>query len=344
MKVTPHSQYKNEKDLPENFSIDSTESNDSYVWNFKSTKGGYTSYEPVDYFGEFLDNLDPHLPCFNLKKVELFPSGKVKEKVNKRKETDKLDNLLNQYFYNALSVYYGDKAGGRIGFKYYSFLLPDEVIKEISNIVEKYKLKEYGDFIFLIIAKIQQLYVSEISYYQENEPQKELVKFPKETEELIKAIDDSRHYDKKSKLSDNAMPVELKRITFHFDNLDNQNPQKYSVDIKDYLLLRHIVEGIVHVSDRIIRPWEKENYLGWKEYMRSLSAVIYSPLQKKNKFKYNTAKALYEFLMDEAKLNSADSLEVIVKILKLSLIELKERESEDTPADIEMVRKWVERT
>jgi hypothetical protein len=344
MKVTPYRQYNNEKDLPENYDIDSTELNDSYVWQFISSKDGYTSYSPVNYYSEFLDNLAPHLPRFDLKKIELFPSDKEKEVGYKKNETNKLDDLLNQYFYDALSVYYGEKVGGRIGFKYYSFLIPAEIIEDISNIIEKYKLKEYGDFIFLIIAKIQQLYVSEISYYQEDQPQKELLKFPKETEELIKAIDDSGHYYKRSKPSDNDKPVELKRIIFNFDNHDNQNPQKYSLEIKDYLLIRHIVEGIVHIDDRIIREWETESYLGWKEYMRSLSNVIYSPLHIKNKFKHNTAKALYEFFMNEVKLNSADSLEIIVKILRLSLIELKERDSENTPADIEMVRKWVERT
>ena len=369
MKITPYLQYKTEKELPENYWKEKQKKeNYAYVWQFPYTQEAYTSYHKVDFDGETLNEISSSgFTPFELVKINLFPFPNNIDNLNIRnthlKEFDELRKLLNKYFYDVLASNRIEKNRGLDFDDYNVLIMPKETVDQIEKTINEYNIAEVNDFVFYLIAKIQKIYVEEIQYYQKKEQQTELKKFQKECENFVKVIDfadeertvitrwDEKnkktiygHFEKQNKIfTECEKPLKLKRVTFHFDNDDNKNPKKATININNNLLHSQITGGMVHVGDKVVHHTEEEKYLDWKKYMQNLHSQIYSKQQEKNQFKHNIAKALYRFLMEELKLNSEKSLEVIVHILKFSLIEIKQREFEDLPADKEVVRKWIER-
>lgn len=355
MTVTPYPLYENQKQLPENYWEEKNEEGyNTYVWQFKFPHDGYTTYHKVDFDGMPLNEISPVFLRFELVKVKLFDILKYIENKDEYDKGLKRNiwwiDILNYYFFNTLAHSQIEKEDGLDFQEFSSIIAPKETVNEIEKIIKEHNLTEFNDFIFFLIAKIQDVYIDEIEYYQKKKKQKEVKKFPKECETLIRIVEKYNekdkifpdptnkskkptwcYYDKTNKTYVKCQKGStLEKITFHFDN------EKSPLSITDGLLLADIMEGTVHriTSDwegKIIHPSDEENYLKWRKHIRSLPDILNNSLRKKNQFKKDIAKALHKFLSEQTPLQQINRSAIFIgKIFSFTYLVESEKEFTET--------------
>jgi hypothetical protein len=374
MQVTPHQQnpYRELREVPDSWWEERTKNTfNTYVWQhpFHEVHDGieYHYYRDVDYDGLPSSKIDPKYPRFELVKISLtipYVTPQVGEHGNTQvRPISPLWDSYSDYFLDMLGVINQGRPEKKLDYYFFSnIILPKNIAEEIRSMIKDFDLVLFEDFMFFLIAKIQNEFVREVEYYQTKEQQEKIKKFPQECVDLVKVVEKNyeryrvspdyksgkqtwSYYDEENKkYIPHSKPSTLQKIVFHFDN---EKP----IAIRDELLLSNITDGIVHLRDRIFFSWQtgkrrewldNENYLRWKAHILSLPELLYTN-HRKNQFKDSIAEALYKFLTTEAKLQVSQSHEVIARIFDFAWIEVKKRQHSDLPADTETIRKRIAR-
>lgn len=320
MIVTPYLQYKNRASLPPDYWKEKQgEEIYTYVWQFPFTKDGYTTYGDVELDGLPLDEIAsdfPDFPTFENVKLNLFSN----DDLSVNNDLWRYRDLLNKYFEDTLTLNPLNKKLIGESIEKTVLIAPQETVNEIKKTIQEFNLIEFNDFIFFIIAKIQQVYVDKIEHLQEKESQAELKEFPKECEKLLKVVEKNSERRWNFKKLQNKKPSQLQKITFHFDN---DKP----IHINNSVLLSLIIRGIVNLGGSIINPGDEVNFVEWKKHIRDLTSFIYSPQQEKDQFKYNIAKALSTFLSEQTSLKETNRSAIFIgKILSFAYLIESEKE------------------
>ncbi len=280
----------------------------TYVWKYTHPRFS-NHYLEVDAF-----RVNKELPHFELEEVNLFGAGK---------NTHKYTKSLDIYFSSIL----GNRELQSLDFqKFNTIVIPQEIKENIEKIIKQFDLLNFRDCIFYLIAKIQQVYSDEISYYQEKKNQKEVAGLFDECKNLIEIGE--KH--------NNMGGLMLENIKFVFKNRGGaEKVNDKIISIRNRMLLAMIMDDIV--------PFNEKKFTEWKTNISGLPKRIYTPEYLKNRFKKNIVKALHNYFIKKIKLPRTKSWELIAHILPFSLIVIKRRKFPDPERDVDIIRQWLKR-
>ena len=206
-----------------------------------------------------------------------------------------------------------DTMGGMMNeFDLARIIIRKKTFDEIQQLITGYKLTHIQDLIFFIIAKIGDVYISEIEFFERPEMVKQINNAGKEAKKLITVIERAKP-DLHERWNKEPLP-ELRNITFDFPDID-------PIKIEDPWLNSSLVGAIKKdFEDRPYKNWRKEV----KKY-----AAMYSEHIEKQKYRFHVAKALHNFFthlktfpVKPGKATADAEMLCIAKILEYGLIKI----------------------
>ncbi len=260
-------------ELPEEFLEEMRTSKWTHVFHFKDKSGHFheVNYEKQGFYTR------TDLPKFILKEYKLFQTD-----FPATNEWIAWKNNYDYYLNKIFSPIFQERIKhiDYLKIDKYRLILPEEKFNQINQFIEQYALQFHKDFVFYLIAKIEEIYVHDVEFYERPEQQKQIKNFPKEIEKLVNVLKWSE-----SDYSNDSLPKpELKDVTFHYDR------EPLSVKITDHLLLMSITKGTIeNFSNGRQKNWEKQ--------LRSFPSVI-SENQLPNAFRHRICKALHNFFRE----------------------------------------------
>jgi hypothetical protein len=220
-----------------------------------------------------------------------------------------------------------------INFPIEKIVAPVQTINAIEQFIIKNNLVEFHDEIYFFIAKIQDIYESEYEFYEAKRSQKQVKEFKDQVQKLIQAIDLFKNKHKYEDVKKNYFP-ELKQIIFDFGD------KQFS-----------ITDPVLHLT--LINPFiYQDRGETWEELLTNFPKRIYGPNHFKNQFKYNCAKAICNFLINETTFRQSidkaipnTTILAVADILEFSLIKIYDKNKEEIMSEYyktRTVRNWIQ--
>lgn len=289
----------------------------THVFHFKDSNG---FFHQVDYAKYDLPDEKSDLPTFVLKEYSLFEHTLPADD-EWYKWRNNYDHYLSKFFTPIFKnrMPFGDTSS----IDKYELVLTVEKFNDITQFINDMGLDLHKDFIFYLIAKIEEVYVHDVEYYDRPEQQKRLRNFPKEVDKLYNVL---KWADRKgNRLNDN--PPQLERVTFHYKT---HSPIK----IEDPLLILSITKGTTEDFDGgVQKNWEKQ----LKGFVN-----VYDENQLPNQFRYRVCKALHNFFkyvnaFDFGKSNMTEKeVEAIARILDFASVKFYGRKGVEFDINIDL--------
>jgi len=188
-----------------------------------------------------------------------------------------LRNLAYNFFKEVFKL--PNSIGGMMNeFDLARIIIRKKTFDEIEQLINDNSLSEIHDLVYFIIAKIQDVYIREVEFFERPDIAKQMNNAGKEAEKLITVIERVRP-DLGDKLYDKPLP-ELTTITFDFPDIE-------PIKIEDKWLNSYIVDAVKKdYNDRAYKNWRKEI----KRFARSYDEDI-----AKQKYRFHVAIALHNF-------------------------------------------------
>ena len=257
---------------------------------------------------------------------------------------NKYELLLNTYFTEVLAIYPREKRFG-LKFEKTRFYLSEETYNKIDLLITDFNLQEHSDFIFFLIASIQEKYIDEILDNEKPEEANRIRKYPNEVKTLISALELTER-DKDWDFEKDGLPPQLEKVIFKFKNHKYNKPLSYIINDQYLCSL---------ITDSFKDKWGNASLKDWKKQLEHFPKT-YTEYEKNNQYKYSASKALHKFFINEGifklkgkKTTNEKAILCIARILELSHIYPKTNDQEiissyDAPKDvINIVRNWIKR-
>lgn len=299
-----------------------------------------------NYYDEKLKHYFPHFRLFTSMDDEMELAKQDPEyferKLYKMPEKPPFDIHIRHYnFQLALLVEYFKEVFEERAFqyghhpehKYFNVILPKSKHEEIMICIREFKLLPITDLLFEVISIAQYNYVEHIAFWEQPEMQKLVSSAEKETQKAISVLDkfdkkDREHFTAKSK----PLP-DLLHINFVF--ADGTIKIEHSWLAKEYI--KHFKN---HYDNLLYKNWR----LDLARYPDQ-----FEDNYKKQQFKYNLAKSLYNlftvtkfFPVTTSNPTPNRLMLCIAKILEFCLIPVA-GEGELDENKIKTIRNWLKR-
>lgn len=320
-KKTTQRNSRGDKVLPEvnfDFATEMRRMRKTHVFHFRDSNG---FFHEMDYTKYDLSDENTDLPTFTLKEYSLFE--------HETPATDEWYKWRNSYDYY-LATFFTPIFKNRMLFgdttaiDKYDLVLSVEKFNEINEFILDIGLEAHKDFIFYLIAKIEEVYIHDVEYYDRPEQRKQISNFPKEIDKLYTVL---KRADDRTGINPNAIPPRLEKVTFHY-NKGN------AIRIQDPLLILSIIKGtIADFSGGIQKNWEKQ----LKGFIR-----VHDENQMPNQFRHRVCKALHNFFkhvdaFEFGKSNMTEKeLEAIAKILDFAFVRFHDRKGKEFDIKIDL--------
>ena len=220
-------------------------------------------------------------------------------------------NLAYHFFKEVFKL--PDTIGGMMNeFDLARIIIRNKTFDEILQLIKDNNLTDVQDLIFFIIAKIGDVYIREIEFFERPEMVKQINNAGKEAEKLITVIErvspDMHERWNKEPLT------ELRNITFDFPDIE-------PIKIEDPWLNSSLIDAIKKdFEDRPLKNWRKE--------IKKFGAMYDEDIEKQ-KYRFHVAKALHNFFthlktfpVKPGKATSNAEMLCIAKILEYGLIKI----------------------
>ncbi|MHB1179110.1 MAG: hypothetical protein ACYCZO_12360, partial [Daejeonella sp.] len=290
----------------------------THVFHFKDTNG---FFHEVDYAKYDLPDERTDLPTFTLKEYSLF-----EHETPATDEWYKWRNSYDHYLTTFFTPIFKNRMlfGDTSSIDKYELVLPVEKFNEISKFIVETGLEAHKDFILYLIAKIEEVYIHDVEYYDRPEQRKQITNFPKEIEKLYTVL---KRADHRTGIKPDENPPRLEKVTFHY-NKGN------AIKIQDPLLILSITKGtIADFSGGVQKNWEKQlkGFVG-----------VHDENQMPNQFRHRVCKALHNFFkhVDAFQFGKANmterELEAIAKILDFASVRFHDRKGKEFDITIDL--------
>lgn len=224
-----------------------------------------------------------------------------------------------------------DTMGGMMNeFDLARIIIRQKTFDEIQQLIKDNNLTHVQDLIFFIIAKIGDVYIDEIEFFERPEMVKQINNAGKEAEKLITVIERVRP-DIHERWNREPLP-ELRNITFDFPDID-------PIKIEDPWLNSSLVEAIK-------KDFEDRPYKNWRKEVKKYAAMYNEDIEKQ-KYRFHVAKALHNFFthlktfpVKPGKSTSDAEMLCVAKILEYGLIKIG-AEGISEPQKIKNVRNYI---
>ncbi len=235
------------------------------------------------------------------------------------------------YYRTLFKEYFGGVFGATAPYSNEWILLPRSKYNEFLQIVRRFELHEYSDFLLESICKAQDILDREIEDWESADYQKLKKTAFSEAESLTKIVQKNKDLNSQLKTEKSKLSLGLLKITAVYSN--------ETINISNQFLLSDIKDKF----EDILRFWGDGN---WKEgavgFARSFDEYPF-----KNEFKFKLAKSYYRFLTEKGlfvvandKPTPNELILCIVRLLEMSLVTISQTEETDE-AKIKVVRNWI---
>lgn len=262
-------------ELPAGFWEEQNQMRNTCVFHFK---GGDGAHYPVNYekFLALEENPRTDLPKFELVSHHLFDPGQSRTPDSSWAARQVYESWLNRYFRPVLAVRQLDQAFP-LKIDYFTLVVPKDKLEKMRGFIREIGLFAHEDFVLYLIARIEDIYVRDIAYYDLPEVKTSIKQFPKEIDNLIKVL--SYAEPSWSKERPKAAP-ELQSISFRYKTTK-------AITVTDHMLTKIILDGTKeNLSEGRVK--------GWKKRLESFPAVNHDN-QLPNEFRGRICKALHNF-------------------------------------------------
>lgn len=271
--------------------------------------GGYREIADLIWDNDLIEQKDE----LERNKILVYKLFKMPERPdnNHMQHHGKCRSLAYNFFKEVFKL--PDTMGGMMNeFDLARIVIRKKTFDEIQQLVKDNNLTQIEDLIFFIIAKIGDVYIKEIEFYERPEMVRQINNAGKEAEKLITVIERVRP-DIFKRFNEERLP-ELRNITFDFPDID-------PIKIEDPWLNSSLVDAIKKdFEDRPLKNWKKEI----KKF-----ASFYEDDKEKLKYRFHVAKALHNFFtflktfpVKPGKASSDAEMLCIAKILEHGLIKI----------------------
>ncbi len=260
------------------------------------------------------------LPKFELEKYKLFKTDipASDEQLSRR---NLYNVLLNEFFAPIFKI--GMRELDDLEIDIFTLVIPKEKLKKICDFIQVCGLENHKDFVLFLIAKIEQIYVRDVEFYDRPEQRKIIKEFPNEVKKLhqvLKISERDYSYSKTEK------PI-LKQIVFHYNTIE-------SIKINDDSLLSNI-------NDSTIEYYNNGARKNWEKQLLSFPNV-YDENQLPNQFRHRLCNVLHNFLnginafkFDDKKTTDLE-IEVIARILDFAHVKFYNKNDEEFDIDVDL--------
>lgn len=257
-------------EIPTSFWDDRNAERWTYVFEFKFD--GF--FFPCDHSKHEYEGKRTDLPKFDLAEHRIFNSPELPVSDEWIRYRNTYDYYYKKFFAPVLSRTIGG-SDGREKIDLFKLILPQNLLSEILQFIDKSGLKKHEDFILFLVAKIESIYIHDIEFYDNLEEQRNMKKFPGEVDNLVRALKLTE-----TDYSTNIPKPELEQIAFYFTG---EKPIK----ITNRMLTSSITKATIdHYSDGKRKDWKKQ-----------LKAFpdVFTDNEKPNEFRHRICKALHNF-------------------------------------------------
>ncbi len=302
--------------IKEDFFIELNKSRWTYVFHFKKPDGFFSE---VVYEKFPVEDMRTDLPKFELEEFKLFKTDipASDEQLSRR---NLYNVFLNEFFTPIFKV--GMRELDDLEIDIFKLVIPKERLKKICDFIQICGLENYKDFILFLIAKIEQIYVRDVEFYDRPEQRKIIKEFPNEVKKLhriLKISECDYSYSKTEK------PI-LEQIVFHYNT--------ESIKINDDSLLSNI-------NDSTIEYYNNGARKNWEKQLLSFPNV-YDENQLPNQFRHRLCNVLHSFFkgvnafkFDNKKTTDLE-IEVIARILDFANVKFHNKNDEEFDIDIDL--------
>jgi hypothetical protein len=304
-------------EIPQDFFAEMHNSRFTYVFHFKDKDDFFGK---VDYEKWPIEDMRTDWPKFELEEYQLFKTDipATNEYFIRR---DSYNFYLNQFFSPVFkgSVHQLDD----LELDIFKLVIPKEKLKCICDFIEKSDLKNHKDFILFLIAKIEQVYIRDVEFYDRPEQREIIKKFPDEVKKLHQVLKFAEHKSYKDTLK---TPI-LEQVAFHYNTIK-------PIKISDTSLLSNITNSTIKYFDSgAQRNWEKQ----------LLSAPsVYDENQFPNQFRHRLCNVLHNFFkavkaFDFGTKKTTDAeIEAIARILDFAYVKFQNNRDEEFDIDVDL--------
>ena len=288
----------------------------------------FRSWEVTYIFQEWNEKMQMFLPIINLhseeemlqKKDKIEQDGIIIYELFPFPEKPVTEDFIKSNWQKYCSYFYFKEI---FDFKYFkgtpltdydirTLILRKSLFIEIESMINKFSIQKVHDIILYLIAKIQDMYVEDIEYYERPEMVKQMNNIGKEVDKLINVIDRIAP-DEFYKKFDERQP-QLKYLSFIFPDIE-------PIKLQDPLLVREIIEAVK-------QEFGKGAYRNWKKDLKR-----YATFRNRNNeiqsFRFDLAISLHNFFQDQNLfpksdeiIASGDELLCIANILEFGLLKI----------------------
>jgi hypothetical protein len=301
-------------EIPQDFFTDIHNSRFTYVFHFKDEDGFFVE---VDYEKWSFEDMRTDWPKFELEEYQIFKAEKPPNDEDWTKR-QYYNNCLNQFF---TPIFIGKfKNSDDLKIDIYTLVIPKATLKNICDFIENIGLVKHKDFILFLIAKIEQVYVQDVEFYDRPEQRKILKEFPNEVKKLHQVLKFAEHKSYEDTLK---KPI-LEQVAFHYNTIK-------PIKINDTSLLSNITNSTIKYFDSgAQRNWEKQLLS---------SPSVYDENQLPNQFRHRLCNVLHNFFkavkaFDFGTKKTTDAeLEAIARILDFAYVKFQNNKKEELDID-----------
>jgi hypothetical protein len=289
----------------------------TYVFHFKD-KDGF--FEKVDYEKWSTEDMRTDLPKFELEEYQLFKTN-IPASNEYFISRDSYNFYLNQFF---TPIFKGRvQQLDDLKLDIFKLVIPKERLQSICDFIEKSDLKDHKDFILFLIAKIEQVYVRDVEFYDRPEQRKIIKEFPNEVKKLHEVLKIAERKPYKDTLK---KPI-LKQVSFHYNTIK-------PIKISDTSLLSNITDSTIeYFNNGAQRNWEKQLLC---------AANVYDENQLPNQFRHRLCNVLHIFFkavkaFDFGTKKTTDAeIVAIARILDFAYVKFQNNKNEEFDIDVDL--------
>ncbi len=274
----------------------------------------------VDYDKFPIEDMRTDLPKFDLEEYQLFKTD-IPASDEYFIKQDSYNFYLNQFF----TPIFRGKMQNLDDFEIdiYKLIIPKTRLKNICDFIENIGLVKHKDFILFLIAKIEQIYVQDVEYYDRPEQRDIIKNFPAEVKKLHRVLKIAEHKPQQNPIE---KPI-LEQISFHYNTTG-------PIKINDTSLVSNITNSTIKYYDSLAqRNWEKQLLS---------STSVYDENQLPNQFRHrlcivlhNFFKAVKAFDFGVKKTTDAE-IEAIARILDFAHVKFRNNKNEEFDIDVDL--------
>lgn len=304
-------------EIPQDFFTEIHNSRFTYVFHFKDYDGFFCE---VDYEKWSTEDMRTDLPKFDLEECNLFKTD-IPPSDEDWKRRNYYNICLNQFF---TPIFRGKiQELDDLKLDIFKIVIQNTKLKSICDFIERSGLKDHKDFILFLIAKIEQVYVRDVEFYDRPEQREIIKKFPNEVKKLHQVLKIAEHKPYKENLK---KPI-LEQVSFHYNTIK-------PIKIDDSSLLSNITDSTIeYFNNGAQRNWEKQLLC---------APNVYDENQLPNQFRHRLCNVLHNFFktvkaFDFGTKKTTDAeIEAIARILDFAYVKFQNSKNEEFDIDVDL--------